>query len=323
MEANAHVIALDFDLRVPNPASSVPEIPPEYKSETDELIRSILEAADKGKKVVLGKTIWSDAKGYYLESDVYQLYGICSHIGKDGDWVNLTASQFRITDRAKGNITCGYIALPYDILMVPGQLQLNDGSHIDSFALALARAKNAKDATRFIKANSARGAYGSYISDAEFDEYYAKISAHDLLNSKASELAGQLDGQLVIVGGHWSTLAYQRGEFVDMHPTPLGKNIGAYIHANFVEAILDSRTFSPLPRWLTFTSEVLFSISAVILFAASVNFWVQLAVVGLLSVGLIIIEWTALHQFGFFFDAFVPVFALWLHSVYDRLVGLG
>jgi hypothetical protein len=56
-----------------------------------------------------------------------------------------------------------------------------------------------------------------------------------------------------------------------------------------------------------------------LIFAASTRFWVGVVAAILLSFILMIVEWVSLHQFGVFFDAFVPVLALWLHSVYDRL----
>jgi CHASE2 domain-containing sensor protein len=320
VEANVHVIALDFDLRLPNPENSTPQIPFDYKRETDTLIDSIIRAAQKGKKIVLARTVWIDDKGYYLDPDIYDPYGVCTRVGKDGRWVNSGTPEFPISARINENISCGYIALPYDILMVPGQLQLKDGSYVDSFALALARAMNAKDATRFVTDNRSEGAYGSYIPDGEFDQYNAEIPAHDLLNTATPELSEKLDGRSVIVGAHWSSFAYGRGEPVDVHPTPIGNSVGALIHANFAEAILDSRTFTAIPHWVTVACEVLFSVVALIVFAASVMFRIQVVAIILLSLILVIIEWTALHQFGSFFDAFVPLLALWLHSVYDRLL---
>lgn len=74
--ADAQVIALDFDLRLPGP--DVMEIPPEFRAETKILIGAIINAAENGKKVVLAKTIWTDEQGAYVfNPDAYQAYGLC------------------------------------------------------------------------------------------------------------------------------------------------------------------------------------------------------------------------------------------------------
>jgi hypothetical protein len=56
--ANANVIALDFDTRLPDPNSM--EIPKDYQQETDTLILAIVSAATKGKRVILSTPIWED-----------------------------------------------------------------------------------------------------------------------------------------------------------------------------------------------------------------------------------------------------------------------
>jgi CHASE2 domain-containing sensor protein len=203
--------------------------------------------------------------------------------------------------------------------MIPGQLQLGDGSYIDSFALAVARSVNYSLVRPFVSSAS-QTTYGSYISNSKFDEYDASLSAHVLLNTAVSKLEEELKGRAILVGGHWSTFAYHRGRPVDMHTTPVGAEVGPYIHANFAEALLDSRTFVAFPLWVGQLAEILFALVAMLLFAASNNFLTQLAAVAGLSAVLIGIEWSALHQFGVFFDAFIPVVALWLHSVYERLL---
>jgi CHASE2 domain-containing sensor protein len=50
VDADARVIALDFDIRLPDPEHSPLEVPFYYKQETDELIHSIVNAALKRKK---------------------------------------------------------------------------------------------------------------------------------------------------------------------------------------------------------------------------------------------------------------------------------
>src|ERR1700730_4644842 len=52
---NVHIIALDFDVRLPDPNSF--EIPEEYRVETQRLIDAIRNAARSGKRVVLASPV--------------------------------------------------------------------------------------------------------------------------------------------------------------------------------------------------------------------------------------------------------------------------
>jgi CHASE2 domain-containing sensor protein len=64
--AHAHVIALDFDIRSLDPTSS--QIPEEYRQETHDLIKEIVQAAARGTKIVLAAPIfWDDERGEYYE----------------------------------------------------------------------------------------------------------------------------------------------------------------------------------------------------------------------------------------------------------------
>lgn len=317
--ANARVIGLDFDIRLPDP--DVMQIPAAYKNETDDLIRAVVNAAGNGTKIVLAKTIWVDQQGAYkLDGDIYQPYGICARINKNGAWENPGTTNIPVSDEAKENIACGYIALPYDMLVVPVPLHIPNSDDLDSFALAVARAEN-PDLVKHVLARIGTDVrYGNYISEAKLKEYNVVLSAHDLLGDTSREFEKRVRGQAVIVGAHWSSFAFDRGAPADLHLTPLGALVGAEVHANFVEALLDSRVFAGSPDWLAQLLEILFAIVAAVVFASSASFHGKLEGIIVLSLVLIAIEWVALREFGAFFDATIPFLALWLHSVYDRVV---
>src|ERR1700674_432251 len=140
VSANAHVIALDFDTRLPDPTKSDPtkmDIPKDYREETSILIDAIINAAERGKKVVLATPISRDEQGHYQQDpDIYQAFGLC----KRGASGRSDENPGGLTQRVTNNITCDYIGLPYDPLVIPSRLTLVDGGKLDSFALALVRA---------------------------------------------------------------------------------------------------------------------------------------------------------------------------------------
>jgi len=62
-------------------------------------------------------------------------------------------------------------------------------------------------------------------------------------------------------------------------------------------------------------------ILAAVLFALTLSIRAKLGVILSLLLLLFAVQWMVLHGFGMFFDAFVPVVGLGLHSLYERLLG--
>jgi CHASE2 domain-containing sensor protein len=327
VSANAHIIAIDIDARLPDPTSEA--IPSDYKEETRAFIRAIVKAANRGKKVVLATPISIDEEGHYCrDSDIYQSYGLCKgnfnsentgagackrrQISKD-----LPDSTIDIKAAANKNITCGYIALPYDPLAVPGQLTMVDGSYLDSFALSVARAKEPDLIRRILERVGNKVKYSNFISSEMFAQANAQLSAHAILEGAVD--SERLEAATVIIGGYWRMFAADRGPLVDLHRTPAGQMVGALLHANYVAALLDDRTFSAAPSWILHGTEVVFSLIAMVAFALIPGFWGKLIGIISLFILLLFIQWSALHGLGVFFDALVPLLGLGLHSIYERL----
>jgi CHASE2 domain-containing sensor protein len=303
----SHVIALDFDVRLPNPASL--DIPQEYKEETDVLIHAILNAAEHGTKIVLATPIsYDEQRRYRKDADIYQAHGLCQQ----------TTNTFRLSETVTKNISCGYIALPYDPLVIPGPLLLSNGEYLDSFALAIAKMERPELVKRLLDRFGTTPRYANYIS-------YEKLQSANAIVSARSVLRGAIDkevfeGRAVIVGAHWSLLAADRGPKVDQHWTPVGQVVGAALQANFAEALLDSRVFKGTPDWILRTTEVLFSIVAAVVFAILISAWGKVFGIVSLFVVMLFVQWLMLHGFGVFFDALVPLIGLGLHSLYERLL---
>jgi CHASE2 domain-containing sensor protein len=239
-----------------------------------------------------------------LDSDIYQASGLCVKSGPRDPAI-------------KARVTCGYISLPDDPLVVPLQIAMADGSYLDSFALAVSRAIRPELVSAFLQRIGTSTRYGNYISDEKFTSTHSTFSVSDVMKPDASNTT--LRGSAVIVGAHWRTFAADRGDFVDEHSTPVGRIVGAELQANFVEDILDGRTFGTSPAWLLHGTEIVLSLVAAVVFALIAGFLGKLAGVALLLLVLLFIQWSVLHLFGVFFDAFVPILGLGLHALYDRL----
>jgi CHASE2 domain-containing sensor protein len=328
VDAKAHVIGLDFDLRTSNPDSTA--IPADYEQETLELIETIVASASRGTKFVLATPIFYDGQSYRQDADPYQAYGLCKpnddRIPKESQISHELAQAIR-ANRHK-NITCGYIYLPDDSLVIPSSIELNDKTELDSFALSVAKAG-------WFDLNSVRNLgsrirYANFISESKLRNPKAPIlfSASAVLEKGEKEdihaVKTALGGRsiAVIVGGNWSTYAVGRGPPVDEHQTPVGPIPGAMLQANFVEAILDNRIFLFVPEGVLRSMEVFFSAIAAIVFALSQTTLRQIMNFALLCSALLITQWAALHGFALFFDAYVPLLGVALHSLSERLLGV-
>jgi hypothetical protein len=311
--SGASVLALDFDLRSPDPAK--PLIQSEYREETDDLISEIVRLASN-HKIVLAKTIWTNAQSglYSLDQDIYQAYGICTVLDQTGKWKNPGTSTYQISSAAAENISCGYVALPYDMRLVPGQIDV-DGKHLDSFALAISRSIAPTAARDAIGMN-----FGSYMGPGAWTDAGALSDGAGL----AHLLQGRPDAfrkKIVIIGAGWSSLALGRGDPVDWHVTPAGMLNGPMIHGNLVESILEHRTFRATASWLPEACELAFSVFAALIFSLEHSPVTKLLALIAVSCSFLIVQWLLLLTAGVFFEALIPTFGLWLHSMVERLIG--
>lgn len=307
VQLNAYVIALDFDVRLPKPDSL--EIPEDYRQETRTLIDAIKEAARRGKKVILATPASLVADYLYRQdTDIYQANGLCLNREKVSE--NFIGPQDPVT----ANVACGFIILPDDPLRIPPPIAMQDGSQMDPFSLAVAKAANPEAISRLIQKKKELG-YLDFISHDMFQMANAIFSARAIRLGLISP--GALDSRIVIVGAGWSRDAAGRGPSVDTHETPVGDMVGVELHANFAEAFLDSRVFDAVSPHVLDASEVIFGIFAAVVFALIPHFRGKAVGLVLLLVAMFGISALALRLFGVFFDAFVPLVGLGIHTLYE------
>jgi len=284
--AGAKVIALDFDLRSPDPGGH-PVESPDYMGERGEFLRKVKEVRHS---VVLPRTIYWDENGDYVaNSDIYDGY-----------------------DFGSANVLKGYIALQSNHLEIPLSLKLKGDVFLDSFSMAVVRAFRPKALENLPQAN--RALYASFIKEDGFDHK----TAREVLNAKQNVLERDIGGRIVIVGAAWSKFAYGVGRRIDLHETPMGLMPGAYVHANYVEAMLGPGTYPPYGGRLVETIEWLVVVAMALGFAtAETPGW---------KVGVVFGSWVFLGLFAYFsfinlghvFDLFVPAISVTVHWVFEH-----
>jgi CHASE2 domain-containing sensor protein len=298
--ARPAVIALDFDLSSPSPDGN-PVERPELIGETQKLCEAA-QAASGHQPVVLPTSLGyiNEHERVVLESDVY-----------DG-----CLSAEKAAGESGGAIRKGHIGTPLDPRQVPLLSLKVEGAMktIDSLSVAIARAVNPRLVPAPEESSEDHSVpYGGYMEVSAMNV----SNARDVLAHKPEALA-KLAHRAVIIGGAWSSLGYRRGPKIDANPTPLGPMPGAYIHANYAEAILDSRLYTPVEGWRLQAIEVILSLLVALAFTLRIPTIWKLFSVPLLCLGLVAFSYVCLINFGLFFDFFIPVLLVIGHGAFEQ-----
>lgn len=291
--ANPAVIAFDFDLRSPTPDGSIIEHP-DYQRETELFLNTVKETSVH-RKIVLPQTIgFDEEENYVVLSDIYKGFDF----GSSGE-----------------NVLRGYIALPYDVRQVPLNLDVKGQEPVDSFAEAIVRAYS-RTAARHIPGNNSVPPYGSYIRAEDFET----VSATQVLSGDRN-IINSLDHKIVIVGGVWHSEAYDSGSIVDSYFTPVGSIPGVFIHANYVEALMDLRTYRSWKESILVTLEVLLALAITMVFALEIaRLPIKLGIILLLLMVLIALSFFSWQVLGLFFDFIIPLTLLGGHFLIEQIL---
>jgi CHASE2 domain-containing sensor protein len=301
-----------------------------YKEDKD--LISAIEKAAVNHSIILGRRIIraQDGRSAVISTDVYQVFGLCV-AERDGVWENPGIpgnSQFALAPDVAQHISCGYLNPPNDENTVPLSVRVaNQDDLVDSFALAVVRTHD-KALAQNLSGRSAL--FLHYMSQDVVDKSNLVIPPGQLHDN--SDALSDLQGHMVIIGGDYHKIkdSNDQNDMIDIHDAPQtiwsmltgrsNKMPGALVLANHVEALLMQRTVGTIPGWMINALEILFGLGAAFLFAAYAQLWVKVALFfGLLTV-LVFVQYIMLGLFGTYFDAVLPLLALALHSIGDRLI---
>lgn len=314
-DADVPIIALDFIFHYADQRMTPVRVG-DYdgvgnREEVASLVRAVIAAADDNKKIILPIDIvpFEGSESYRIVPAIYQAYGICTRLVADGVWDSSGAPGFALSPKARKNINCGYIELPFDPRQIPPLIDVKQKWRIASLSLALAAARDPEGAT-------AVGSSTKYtISLPALGR--EPFSAGQLMQGDEKVLDA-LRPSAVIVGGRW--LAHDKPELIDLHPGLLGDVSGFLMHENFTEGILDEHLMTPLPDWVRFAIEGVLGIAFVFVFAASSEFWANLLLFAGIAAFLLFTQWVVFVLFASFLDAFFPLLSLALHSILEKLL---
>jgi CHASE2 domain-containing sensor protein len=150
-----------------------------------------------------------------------------------------------------GSVRRGNINLPWDYREVP-TYDTSRPRNVPSFALATAGFVNASLLAKFQP--------GAFPYDLTFVDPndFQPVSYREAPQFPSSAECSLMSHKILLVGAGWHSRAYQEGEIVDVrHDTPMGPSVGAlYLHANYIEALLDDRAGSLIPTPVAVAIEI-------------------------------------------------------------------
>ncbi|HEY3570398.1 MAG TPA: CHASE2 domain-containing protein [Thermoanaerobaculia bacterium] len=279
------VIALDFDLRSPLTNGELVDNP-EYSTETRDLIAAAREVSQHRAVVMPATFGYSPDGNVLLESAVY-------------------GAQLP----PKGQLHQGYIQLFDDVRKIPLTLTLADGSTLDSFAGAITRAVAEPHLKQLEKSNLL--SFGTFIAPDRF----TSIPASKLWEASIDEACAPIRHNIAIVGARWHRSAFDEGDFIDLHETPTGSESGVFVQANYVEALLSSRTLTPIKKTYSLIIDILLSsVLAICLGITTNRLYTKFLIVALPCIAAFAISYFAWQNLGLFFEAFFPMALLLAHS---------
>jgi CHASE2 domain-containing sensor protein len=295
-KANAAVIAIDFDLRSQSAPGSDDLEQPGYRAETDLFCKAVW-AASQRRKVILPKTI------------------SLTHVGKDDYFYETKPDIYDKCDFGGGRVSKGYIALPPDTRLAPLlSLEVKGGPPLDSFSQAIARAHD-EDVLRHLR-ETEELPYASFINQEEFEKKV--VSAGDLLKGEPAALK-RVENKVVILSGAWHSQGFETGMLIDSYDTPAGIIPGAFIHANYVEAMLDSRIFRTWGGWTLVIIEILLSLCVALPFALEIRALQKLLAVVFIGLVTLVFSYFSLRNLGLFFDPFIPLILVAAHGAFEQI----
>lgn len=238
----ATAIVLDFKFVVP-PGNKAGEDAPEREDGNIELLNAIQGALDRDIPVVLPCWLKVGPKFSERIPDIF-LDRTLPLPDQNGLCRNATCARV------------GNINLAEDRRQIPLVTPTRRPDEPCSESIALAAASSYEDAVSLNRQTrdkdvirnaikKRKPVFGSFIPESGFPPVSARCLADK--DSAAEKLCR---GRIVIIGGTWQA-DLGRGERVDSHDTPAGKMYGIFLHANYIEALLDDRYQQEVPLWFS------------------------------------------------------------------------
>lgn len=310
-EAGANAVVLDVDLRAPHRTDPDFDFPDYRETEDPALQTAIDRICGEGRKVVLGASVLLDGDDYFKAPAIFKIKAPPASTPPEEP------------------APCpqeGYLQLPYDLRMVPGQQDLRNGEKLDSLSLKVVSLIN-PTAYKLAASNADRGfRFARFLSETDYRPAVGPKFAFDwqqLKNADIKEVRRDIADKVVLIGGAWHANAQGQGPIIDTFHTPVGPLPGVFLHANYIEALDGERgTFAPMSDTAAEIIEFSLAIALALVAAMEIHSgwkWSAFLTSLLLSV---ILTYVLLENLGIFLDFLVPVLILIGHTLVEEVMNM-
>ena len=312
-KGHAAVVVLDFKLVVPEGNSEGADAD-ERKQENAKLLQAIETATEAGTEVIV--PCWLAPQGHHKFVKRPSIF-------RDSD-LPLAREKKESGAPGKPEKVCekaacarlGNINLPIDKRQIPLVVEMPAGDPCAE-SLSLAAVDAYEQRTGILPRTRENGnieeairqkefVFGSFLAEKRFPKINAKALAEGSEEAERSCL-----GQILVIGGNWRA-DFGQGERVDAYETPAGMMAGMYLHANYIEALLDERYQKEVPLWLGLLLDLIVGAGLYVSFHRANTLKGKLRILGLFFVPLVA-SYVAVANAGFYLDFILPLLGCFVH----------
>ena len=320
------VIALDVTLKTPGvmgPAKDSAIIDSSERFDDDEeLLCAIHTATEGGIPVILAEGLMWDQQANEKRGEWRRE----RHIFEDFA-LRLKDSQGRCAYQAC--VAFGEIHTPKDSRQIPLRVfalewQGSTETAFDSLALAVATAyeeKTGREPKSFekpiIKAAMSGPdpdfVFGGFLKDGAFPRIDAEA-----LERNDPDAMRLCDGCILLIGGDWHVLPSGQGKLADGYKTSAGTMSGVFLHANYIEDLLDNRFQRPVSFWAALGFDMAFAVLLYTVHHKVKGKKGKWAVLGIFLV-LLLVTYFLFVNLNYYMDFVLPLSLCFVHLGYDHV----
>jgi hypothetical protein len=221
-------------------------------------------------------------------------------------------------------VTRGYVTLPDDLRLIPGQVKLNDGQYLDSMSLAITRISDPIAYDSLVHDQDRGFRFGQYLTPDDFSTRDGRqfiFNGQQIEHMDINALRQALADKTVIIGGHYHPAAYGTGDLIDMFDSPGGFEPGTMLHANYVEAMRDpNSTFTPISDRTAEYIEWTLALALALIGALEIHAGWKWSAFAFSLLASVVLTYVLLQNLGLFLDFFVPILIIVAHTMAEELL---
>lgn len=319
----AAVIVLDVKLLSPN-GFTAGQDRPERATANMLLLQAVQKAAALGVPMILGTWLDEHEENFTRMPNIFRddalvladLHGRCT-------LESLIVQNANGSMRLAPSPACtriGNINLPIDKRRLPLVTSISDPPGT-SESLALAAVSAFEDvyydklrtvSEKHIASAIAKRSFpfATFIPENGFD----KIPI-DRLNEGIESAIRACRGHIVLIGGTWHSDS-GRGTAVDAYDTPIGSMRGLYLHANYIEALLDRRYAEQVPLWAALVFDAAIGVVLYLSFHRLKRHWAKILLVILPAI-LLLSTYVVFANLNLYLEFILPLLAYFFHLLFE------